>query len=160
MPDILARQIRSARAWLNWSREDLASRAGVVVNTIAAIEKDDGASEPNARTMAKIMQALDLGGVAFTQNGLQEKEDVTTVIEGDGWYLRLLDDVLATLKDQKNSELLFICADDSVSPPEVNERLRAIRAGGTRMRQLVEEGNTYLMGDVSEYRYMPKERFY
>ncbi len=27
------------------------------------------------------------------------------------------------------------------------------------MRQLVQDGNTYLMGPLKEYRYMPKERF-
>jgi hypothetical protein len=46
-----------------------------------------------------------------------------------------------------------------MSPPEVNNLYRKIRAAGVSMRQLVEEGNPYLMGPLDEYRYMPKERF-
>lgn len=158
-PELLANQMRSARAWLNWSREDLAERAGVAANTIAGIEKGDGQTQPNARTMAKIMQAFEMGGILFTPKGLEKKEDVITIFEGEDWYLRLLDDVYYSLENKKGAELLFICADDRASPPIVNEKLRKIRTMGVQMRQLVEDGNSYLMGDINEYRYMPKERF-
>ena len=71
----------------------------------------------------------------------------------------MLDDVYQTLLDQKNAEVVFFCSDDRKSPAEVNNRLRKIRNAGVRVRQLVEEGNTYLMGAVNEYRYVPKELY-
>lgn len=34
-----------------------------------------------------------------------------------------------------------------------------MRNAGIRMRQLVEDGNPYLMGPLDEYRYVPKEHY-
>ncbi|MCB1320484.1 MAG: hypothetical protein KDK34_09540, partial [Leptospiraceae bacterium] len=74
-------------------------------------------------------------------------------------YLQLLNDAYAHLKEQKNKELLIMYADDSVSPPSVNNFYRMMRADGIRMRQLVEAGNTYIIGPLDEYRYIPKPYF-
>lgn len=150
-------QIRAARALLNWSQKDLAERSGV--SEVSIINYENEKRTPHQNTLGKILQAFELAGVIFTKNGLEMKEDAVTVIEGDGWYVRLLDDVYYSLMDEKGAELLLICADDKMSPPEVNDRYRKIRNSGIRMRQLVEDGNTYLMGPLKEYRYMPKERF-
>lgn len=61
--------------------------------------------------------------------------------------------------DKPDAEYLTMCADDKVSTADVNNRLKKIRNAGIRMRQLVQEGNTYLMGPTKEYRYIPKEQF-
>lgn len=150
-------QIRAARALLNWSQKDLAERSGV--SEVSIINYENEKRTPHQSTLGKILQAFELAGVIFRKNGLEMKEDAVTVIEGDGWYVRLLDDVYYSLMDEKGAELLLICADDKMSPPEVNDRYRKIRNSGIRMRQLVQDGNTYLMGPLKEYRYMPKERF-
>jgi len=70
-----------------------------------------------------------------------------------------VDDVYATLREARERECLFVCADDRESPPAVNDRYRKLRNAGIRFRQLVREGNSYLMGPPSEYRWVPKERF-
>lgn len=150
-------QIRAARAFLNWSQKDLAERSGV--SDVSIINYENEKRVPHQSTIDKILQAFELAGVSFTENGLEMKDDAITVIQGEGWYLRLLDDVYFSLMDRKDAELLLICADDKISPPEVNDRYRKIRNAGIRMRQLVEDRNTYLMGPLKEYRYMPKERF-
>jgi len=150
-------QIRAARALLNWSQKDLAERSGVSDISIMSYEKEK--RTPHPATLEKIFQAFELAGVVFTKNGVEMKDDAITLVEGEDWFLRLLDDVYYSLIDTKASELLILCADDRLSPPEVNNRYRKIRNAGVHMRQLVEEGNTYLMGGVHEYRYMPKERF-
>src|SRR5690606_16101752 len=64
-----------------------------------------------------------------------------------------------TLLDKKNGECLFLFADDRASTPEGNNRIRKLRNAGIRMRQLVQEGNRYLMGPVGEYRWVPREYF-
>lgn len=85
---------------------------------------------------------------------------VTTYIAGEGWFLRLLEDVYHTLANAgENAELLVHAADDSESPPKVIAKYREIRRAGIRMRQTVEAGNTYLMGPLEEDRYIPKPYF-
>lgn len=150
-------QVRAGRALLDWSQKDLSDRSGVSEVSVINFEKEK--STPNQSTVDKIFGAFSLAGVSFIERGVFLKEDTVTTIEGDGWYLRLLDDVYYTLMDKKDGELLFISADDRMSPPEVNNRIRKIRNAGIKMRQLVEEGNTYLMGPIDEYRYIPKDHY-
>ncbi len=148
---------RAARALLNWSQKDLAERAGV--SDVSIINYETGKRTPQQNTLERIQQAFELAGVSFTKHGLELKEDVITIIEGENWYLRLLDDVYYHLIDEKDAELIIMFSDDKVSPPEANDRYRKIRNAGIRMRQLVEEGNTYLMGPLKEYRYLPSSKF-
>lgn len=150
-------QIRAARALLNWSQKDVAERAGLSELSITKFENEK--SKPHQNSLEKIVQAFSLAGVVFTENGVDLKNDSTSVIEGDEWYSRLLEDVYHTLIKQDNKEFLCLCTDDSVSSSIVNEKIRKIRSAGITMRQLVEEGNTYLMGPLNEYRYIPKEKF-
>lgn len=150
-------QIRAARGMLDWSQKDLADHADVSEVSIRNLENEKNV--PTKTTLDKILNAFSLAGVVFIDSGVVLKNETITTIEGDGWYLRLLDDVYLTLIDQKDSELLFFCADDRASPPDVNNRIRKIRNAGIRMRQLVEDGNTYLMGPLNEYRYLPKDRY-
>lgn len=152
-----AKQVRAGRALLDWSQKELAERAGVSEPSVTNFEKEK--STPNQATIDKINGAFGLAGVAFIDRGVYLKEDTVTTIDGDDWYLRLLDDVYYSLIDKKDAELLLICADDRMSPPEVNNRYRKIRNAGIKMRQLVEDGNTYLMGPLKEYRYVPKEHY-
>ena len=41
-----------------------------------------------------------------------------------------------------------------------NHTYRRMRQKGIKMRQLVEEDNTYLMGELDEYRYIPSHFFH
>ncbi|MDD9900264.1 MAG: helix-turn-helix transcriptional regulator [Alphaproteobacteria bacterium] len=150
-------QIRAARGLLNWSQKDLAARSGI--SNISITHYESGKTTPHRETQDKIIQALELEGVVFTMHGVEMKTDTVTTIEGEGWYMRLLDDVYYSLMDKKDAELLILCADDAVSPPAVNNRYRKIRNAGIAMRQLVKEGNTYLMGPLKEYKYIPAKKF-
>lgn len=149
-------QIRAARAMLDWSQKQLADHAGISEVSIRNLENEKNI--PTRTTVDKILNAFSLAGLVFIDNGIVLKKETVTTIEGEDWYPRLLDDVYNTLIDS-NGEVLFFCADDRASPPEVNNRIRKIRNAGIRMRQLVEDGNTYLMGPLNEYRYMPKDRY-
>lgn len=149
---ISIQQIKAARALLDWNQEDLANHAGLSTDHIRRIETNRSKSSD---VLDAIYQAMTFHGVVFTKHGVELKPNAISIIEGVDWYLRLLDDVARSTP----KELLFFYADDRASPPEVNQRLKKMRAAGVQMRQLVEEGNTYLMGPVSEYRYVPKERF-
>lgn len=105
-PELLANQIRSARAWLDWSREDLAERAGVVANTIAGIERGDGSSTPNARTMTKIASAFETAGVELTdEGGVRPRVSRVTYFTGEEGFRHFFDDVYEVVKSHPNPDV-------------------------------------------------------
>lgn len=64
------RQIKAARAMLDWSQKDLSERSGVSLPTIHRLEAEDGPLGGSATTAAKIQAALEAGGVDFIpENG-------------------------------------------------------------------------------------------
>lgn len=156
---IFSRQIRAARALIEIKQEDLAKAAGVSLTTIQRLEAGE---EGNAKTQAKIKRALQSLGVSFTEKGVTWDEFPVLFTYGDTHekaYLQLLSDAHEHLKTLKNPELLIMYADDRVSPPSVNDKYRAMRKDGIKMRQLIKEGNEYIIGPLDEYRYIPAKFF-
>jgi transcriptional regulator with XRE-family HTH domain len=149
--------IKAARALADWSQTELAERSNTSLSTIADIEA--GRRKGGAATLAAIQKALAQQGVVFTEYGVEKRPTNIQTIEGENWWLRVLDDVYYTLLDQSTAEVLILCGDDRESSPDVVKMWRKIRNQGVAMRQLVREGNTYLMGGVNEYRWLPKEYF-
>jgi len=56
-------QSRAARAWLEWSQDDLAKRANVSLSTIRDFEK--GRRTPIANNLDAIQRALELAAIQF-----------------------------------------------------------------------------------------------
>lgn len=155
-----AGKIRSGRAYLNWTQETLAQTADLSLQGIQKIER--GETQPTIRTQDKIIRAFQKNGVAFTAKGIEYEKYPIFVIEGateEECYLQVLEDVHEHLAGRKNPELLISFADDQVSPQSVNDKYKKIRNAGISMRQLVMEGNTYIMGPLGEYRYVPEKFF-
>lgn len=150
-------QIKAARTLLDWTQDDLANRAGLSKFSVANLEV--ARTTPQKATIDKIVKALELAGIEFIEDGVRLKKNTVTIIDGDGWYLRLLDDVHHTLLEQENPELLLEFADENQSPTEIIEKIKAMRADGIKMRLMVCEGNTTIMGPLNEYRYIPKNKF-
>lgn len=158
MPTI--EQIRAARALLDWSQKDLANHAGLSQTGIARIE--NRSHKPNSATMDKIVAALSKEGVNFTSKGLEKDDYPVYYTEGENHeeaYLKLLSDAHEHLESIENPELLIMFADDRMSPKSVNDMYRKMRKTGIKMRQLIEEGNTHIMGPLKEYRCIPSEFF-
>lgn len=158
MPTI--EQIKAARALLGWSQKDLADHAGLSQTGIARIE--NGTHQPNTATMEKIVAALKKEGINFTDKGLEKDAYPIYFTSGKAHeqaYLKLLEDACDHLATVKDPELLIMFGDDSVSPKSVNDMYRKMRAGGVKMRQLIAEGNSYLMGPLEEYRCIPRDLF-
>jgi transcriptional regulator with XRE-family HTH domain len=148
-------QIRAGRAYLGWSQSELADRTGLSVPTIANIEV--GRSEGSHSTLEKIAAAYERAGLSLTKNGLEKRDVPVIALEGASWFEELLEDVYYTLLDKKDGELLIFGGNNKISPPEIIRRFRKIRNAGIKMREMVEHGDDYLMGPVSEYRWIPKE---
>lgn len=153
-------KIRAARAVLQLTQADVSAMTGLSKQAILKVENGD--SNPNSTTQKKLQRVYEERGIIFTNNGIEKNDGPITILTADTpeeCYLKILNDVYETCSNNPKFELLISNADDRVSPDAVNKMYRKIRTAGVPMRQLVEEGNTYLMGDIEEYRYIPKKYF-
>lgn len=155
---ITREQMKAARALLDWSQKELAEKSGVSEPTIKLIETAKIHSKPD--TLLQIQESIESAGIEFlSQNGVRFREDLVTVLEKenekDNIYLRLLDDMYYTLKDNYG-EVLHSFIDNSLSPSEVLEKEKLLRLRGITFRHLVRYGDTHLTYPSDEYRYLPK----
>ncbi len=150
-------QIDAARSIAKWSQEDLANRAGSSLSTISRIEV--GGGEITAALAKKIAEAFAKEGIFFTEQGVEKRNMFAYTIEGADFWAKTLEDVYVTLRDVKGAEMLLFYSDDRESPDHINGLYKKIRNAGVKMRQIVKEDNTYLLGSIDEYRWCPKERF-
>jgi len=156
---ITGRQIKAARSLLDWDAEDLAEKADLSRDTIFNIE--NGKVQARGASAEKIEQAFTSNGIEFLgERGVALKDDQVLRLSGENIFFRILDDVVATLRNSKNKEALFACVDDKMSPPVVIENYRRLRKSGIAMRSLVKENDTFLMGELNEYRYLPAQYFH
>ena len=64
------RQLKAARALLNWSQEQLAEASGVSVPTIKRLEAQDGALGGREKTNERILSSIHTAGIEFIdENG-------------------------------------------------------------------------------------------
>ncbi|WP_046863282.1 helix-turn-helix transcriptional regulator [Microvirga massiliensis] len=66
---ISVRQLKAARALLDWSQQDLADASGVSKPTIARLETADGDLGGYADTRDKLTAALERAGIVFLAEG-------------------------------------------------------------------------------------------
>jgi ribosome-binding protein aMBF1 (putative translation factor) len=64
---MMPEQCRAARAWLDWSQEELAGKASVSLSTVRDFEKGRRVPIPNNLTAMKA--ALESTGIAFVDDG-------------------------------------------------------------------------------------------
>lgn len=149
--------IRAARSLLGWSQYYLAERCGIRQSTIANIENEKVI--PQTDTMKRIVDALEKGGILFLEDGVRKPEILTKLLTGKGWFLEVIEDACHKLAAWPDKEFLIMGGDNRISPLEVIDGFRKLRNLGVKMREMVEEGNTYLNGPEEEYRWIPKQYF-
>lgn len=62
---VSAAQIRAGRGLLNWSSQELASRAEVGWSTIKRFENVDGVPASKAQTLERVIATLERAGIEF-----------------------------------------------------------------------------------------------
>lgn len=150
-------KIRAARAALGWTQEQLAEAAGLSPQSIPNVERGDNA--PTARTQEKLIRALQKNGVELTGDGVRLPDATAVHLTGEGWFIDVLDDALQALKKTKDREILIFGSDHRVSPQSVIDGFRKLIAAGVTLREIGKEGNTYIMGDVARFRWVPAAHF-
>lgn len=159
MPDPHSRlrsQIRAARELLMLKQVELAENLGISLSKLSRVENGDTKS---GDILLEVKHGLEKLGVRFLANGVELVQSHLEIIEGEGCYQKLLDDVFQTLIKSEEKTLYIMFASDRVSPPEVNYRYRLMRNAGITMKQLIEEGDTYILGELEEYRSIPSRYF-
>ena len=156
-------QCRAARAFLNWSQPDLAERSGLTVPPIVNFEKG-GDSNPAKRTMDRIVRAFVLAGMVFTPaGGVERKDNLITVLEGENANAQLLEDIYHTLKEKGGEVLIAGLAE----PGDENKPLRdfikthieRLKEANISERILIEEGDTNLIAPAEWYRWLSSRDF-
>ncbi len=153
-------QIRAARGLIGWHQKDLARIAKI--SELSVINIENGKTSPQQSTLEKIISAFELAGVSFTTAGVEMKDTSFTVLSGEDWYVRMLEDVEHTLNNASEKEYkhwYLFHSDDKLSPPPVIRKIQEMRRMGFNQRNFILEGNVYIQGPLSEYRYIPKKIF-
>ncbi|MEC9245486.1 MAG: hypothetical protein VYB05_11995 [Pseudomonadota bacterium] len=145
-------KIIGARSILGWSQSELAETADLGIATVQSVEAGKAC---NVRTEDKLVRALSRAGIEFTEDGIRKPDNTITRFEGDDWFSELLEDAYFTLLEAKNKEMLIFGGNNKVSPPSVIAGFRRLRQAGVRIREMVEEGDDYLMGPEADYRWIP-----
>lgn len=148
----IAEQLRGARGVLDWSQQDLADKSDVSKSAIVNIEKEK--VEPEASTLRKLKSALEKEGVFVSDEGII-KRDLFNIQFST--YLDVLDDVERMLPN--GGEVLIHCADDRKSSESVNKKLKDLREKKIKFRTTICEGNTFVSGDIRDYRWIDKDYF-
>lgn len=141
---------------LDISQTELEAAASPSRSVIVAFEKGEPVGLAQIEALEKYFRA---NGIEFIENGVKLAPKNIEIIEGKDCYIRTLDKVMMILPGLENKELLIMFASDAISPPAVNDRYRLMRQQGVKMRQLIKEGDTYIMGELEEYRTIPEGQF-
>lgn len=152
----LRAQIRAARELLGMNQADLAQKLNVSLSKISRAESGETKS---GDILLEFKEGLERLGIKFTASGVEIVEDHIEIIEGRNCYLRLLDNAFQTLRSQEDKTLYIMFSSDKASPDEVNNKYREMRFAGIKMRQIIENGDQYILGPLSEYRAIPQEYF-
>ncbi len=65
------KQVRAARAWLNWTQKELAAKSGVSQKSIARYELE--LSVPYLNSLIKMRDAFEAAGICFLFEGTMSK---------------------------------------------------------------------------------------
>jgi transcriptional regulator with XRE-family HTH domain len=144
--------LKAARSLAGWSAEDLAEASGASISSIRHFESGKGKlSQLNEE---RVLRALDKAGIEVRADGVRRRERDLVVYDN---YEHVLDDALFVL--EQGDEILFHRADDRRSTPAVIEKIEALRKAGIACKSTICGGNTFLLGNASDYRWIPEDYF-
>lgn len=157
------RQIRAARALLNWSQDDLAKASGIARSSIKNIENDITTARKD--TIYDIQLAFENCGVEFLPgSGVRIKNETVTVFEGEDAFKNLLDDLYVTAKTGSDNEILILGLDEELTEKFDNvslikNYLEKIEKAGIKEKIITHEDSKRFINTATSYKAIPKEFF-
>lgn len=157
------RQIRAARALLNWSQADLARASQMATSSIKNIESESASARKE--TLLQIYDAFDLNGVEFLAGtGVRLKNDIVAVHDGKRATTALLDSIYAHVQASPDREVCIIGLDETFSVETDGAQVLAnhierLTKAGISERILICEGDTRFLNAPECYRWLPRQYF-
>ena len=157
------RQIRAARALLNWSQADLARAAPMATSSIKNIES--ACSSARKETLAQIHDAFEHNGVEFLPGtGVRLKNHGVEVHDDRRATAELLDNIYAHVQTSPEREVCIIGIDEAYAVNTDGSQLIAghierLTKVGVRERVLLREGDTQFLNTPECYRWLPQQYF-
>lgn len=153
-------QSKAARNLLKWRIEDLVTYANITADQARNFEQGRSRS---LEVIEAINRAYSDNDIRFTSTGgVDIEKDRLIIFEGSNHYMLLLDDIHKTLSNPENAdnpEFLLLYSSDKLSPAEVNNKYRFMRANSIKMRQVISSEDYYIMGPLHEYRQISQQYF-
>lgn len=157
------RQIRAARALLNWSQADLARASDMATSSIKNIESESSSARKD--TLEQIHEAFDLNGIEFlASTGVRLKNDIIAVHDGKRATTALLDDIYAQVQTSYEREVCIIGLDETFSVETdglllLANHIERLTKAGIKERILICEGDTRFLNVPECYRWLPRQYF-
>lgn len=157
------RQIRAARALLNWSQADLARAAGMATSSVKNIESES--SSARKETLAQIFDAFDYNGIEFLAgSGVRLKNRIVDIHDGKRATAALLDSIYAHAQTSADREVCIIGLDETFSEETdgaqlLSDHIARLTSAGVRERILVCDGDTRFLNAPECYRWLPRQYF-
>ena len=162
---ISAAQIRSARAHLDLSQDDVAAGAGITKYTLSNIER--GATEASSKSLEVLQSYFEKRGIEFTaDDGVKMARSDVRSYEGAAGFREFMEDVYKTMKaapgtycvsnvDEKN----WLRWQGKEDGEHFLSRMLALRPN-VRAHILIREGDPNTAAPHAEYRTLSADMFY
>jgi len=163
---ISIKQIKAARALLEWKQADLAHISGISLAAINKLER--GLVSPRQHTLAILQQSFEQAGVEFTEGpGIRLTQGLfrLQIWDGETAVPKLLDDVFLTLKDLPSREFLLSGLDESRWDDYrdlVMQHQRRLAQNAIGLRALIRDGDRNFLPNLNpqqHYRWISKALF-
>lgn len=157
------RQIRAARALLNWSQADLARAADMATSSIKNVESESSSARKD--TMDQIHEAFDFNGIEFMAGtGVRLKNDIVAVHDGRRATTALLDSIYVHAQSSADREVCIIGIDETFSVETdglllLTNHIERLTKAGVKERILVCEGDTRFLNAPECYRWLQRRYF-
>lgn len=133
---ISSRQIKAARALLDWSQEDLSAASALSVATVRKLEL--GSISPRSSTNDQIQKAFEKAGLEFLEpNGVRQKPEEITIYEGHDGICAFYDEVYAHASE-KGGEIVTVCINEDPITDALGEYSKVHLS---RMHALIHKAN-------------------
>lgn len=160
--EITAQQLRSARAFLDISRNDVSAATGVGVQTLADLENGKTDS-PRISTLDTLRLYYEANGVEFSDDGgIRPRKVLVEQYQGAEGFRRFMDDVYETVKTQGGEICLHNAKPENWlkwlgAEWNAMHTSRMLDLGKLNFKITAGHDDYQLIGKHAEYRWLPRD---